>query len=53
MYSKVSQLYIHRFMGFSGSSVIENPLINAEGARDMGSIQGSGKSPEEGNGNPL
>ena len=36
--------------GFSGGSVVKNPPANA---RDKGSIPGSGRSPGEGNGNPL
>ena len=38
------------FMGFLGDSVVKNPPANA---RDPGLIPGSGRSPEEGNGNPL
>ena len=41
------------FTGFLGGSVAKNPPSNAGGAGDMDSIHGSGKSPEEGNGNPL
>ena len=37
-------------MGFPGGSVVKNLPANA---RDMGSVPGSGKSPGEGNGNPL
>ena len=37
-------------MGFPGSLVIKNPPANA---RDMGLIPGWGRSPREGNGNPL
>ena len=37
-------------VGFPGVSVVKNLPANAG---DMGSIPGSGKSPEEGNGNPL
>ena len=37
-------------MGFPGGSVVKNPPINAG---DTGSIPGSGRSPGEGNGNPL
>ena len=33
--------------------VIKNPLANAGDIRDTGSIPGSGRSPGEGNGNPL
>ena len=36
--------------GFPGGSVVKNPPANAE---DLGSIPGSGRSPGEGNGNPL
>ena len=37
-------------MGFPGGSVVKNPPTNAG---DVGSIPGSGRSPGEGNGNPL
>ena len=37
-------------MGFPGGSVIKNPPAIAG---DKGSIPGSGRSPGEGNGNPL
>ena len=37
-------------MGFPGGSVKNNPPAIAG---DMGSIPGSGRSPGEGNGNPL
>ena len=33
--------------------VVKNPAANAGDIRDVGSIPGSGRSPEEGNGNPL
>ena len=36
--------------GFPGGSVVKNLLANAG---DAGSIPGSGRSPGEGNGNPL
>ena len=38
---------------FPGSTVVKNPPTSERGTRDMGSISGSGKSPGEGNGNPL
>ena len=38
------------FLGFPGGLAVKNPPANA---RDMGSIPGSGRSPGEGNGNPL
>ena len=37
-------------MGFPGGSVVKNPPANAG---DTISIPGSGRSPGEGNGNPL
>ena len=37
-------------MGFPGGSVVKKAPANAG---DMGSIPGLGRSPEEGNGNPL
>ena len=36
--------------GFTGGSVVKNLPATAG---DLGSISGSGRSPEEGNGNPL
>ena len=39
--------------GFPDGSVVKNPPANAEDARKAGSIPGSGRSPGEGNGNPL
>ena len=42
--------YKIRKKGFPNSSVVKNPTDNAE---DVGSIPGSGRSPEEGNGDPL
>ena len=33
--------------------VVKNVLANAGDVRDMGSIPGSGRTPEEGNGYPL
>ena len=41
------------YMGFPASTVVNNPLASAEDARDLGSIPGSGRSPGEGNVNPL
>ena len=38
------------YMGFAGGSVVKNLPANAG---DAGSIPGSGRSPGEGNGNPL
>ena len=33
--------------------MVKNPPVSAGDARDAGSIPGSGRSPGEGNGNPL
>ena len=33
--------------------MVKNPLANAGGAGDTGSLPGSGRSPGRGNGNPL
>ena len=41
---------INYCLGFPGVSVVENPSANAG---DMDLIPGSGRSPGEGNGNPL
>jgi len=35
------------------SQVVKNPPVNAQDLRDAGLIPGSGRSPGEGNGNPL
>ena len=43
-------VYMYIYAGFPGGSVVKNPPANAA---DMGSIPGSGRSPGEGNGNPL
>ena len=40
-------------MGFPCGSVVKNPPANAGDAGDMGSIPALGRSPGEGNGNPL
>ena len=40
-------------VGFPGGAVVKNPAADAEDARDASSIPGSGRSPGEGNGNPL
>ena len=40
-------------MGFSGGSVVKNLLASAEAAGEVGLIPGSGRSPGEGNSNPL
>ena len=35
-------------MGFPGGAVVKNSLVNARDAGDVGSIPGSGRSPEGG-----
>ena len=40
-------------MGFPGGSVVKNLPATAEDAEDLGSTPGSGRSPGEGNDNPL
>ena len=42
-----------RVCGFPGGSVVRNFLPMQGGAGDMDSVLGSGRSPGEGNGNPL
>ena len=39
--------------GFPGRAVVKNPPANAEDAREVGSIPGSGRSPGVETGNPL
>ena len=39
--------------GFPGGAVVKNLPANAGDGRDVGSIPRSGRSPGEGNGNPL
>ena len=40
-------------MGFPAGSVVKNPPTKAGDVRDVGSVPGLGRSPGEGNGNPL
>ena len=44
-------IYFHQ--GFPGGLAVKNPPARAGDARDMGSIPQWGRSPREGNGNPL
>ena len=49
-------LLIHRqhvTRGFSGCTVVKDPLADAGDTRDKGLIPESGRSPGEGDGNPL
>jgi len=54
MYNVIKQLFFFSvpltLLGFPGSLVVKNLPANAE---DKGLIPGSGRSPGEGNGNPL
>ena len=47
------RLPVTGFRGFPGVSVIKNSSANAGDTGDACSIRGSGRSPGEGNGNPL
>ena len=40
-------------LSYQGSPVVKNPPSNAGDLRDVGLVPGSGRSPGEGNGNPL
>ena len=40
-------------LDFPGDSAVKNSPVNAGDIRDAGSIPGLGRSPGEGNGNPL
>ena len=40
-------------MGLPGGSVVKNLPVNATESGDVGSVPGSGRSPEVGNGNLL
>ena len=46
----ISYIMINLNLGFLDGSKVKNPPANAG---DVGSISGSGRSPGEGNGNPL
>ena len=50
MYEKMFNNKTISNRGFPGGSMVKNPPANAG---DMRSIPGSGRSPGEGNGNPL
>ena len=50
----ISPMYLKEDIGTSQVvQVVKNPPANAEDIRDAVSIQGLGRSPGEGNGNPL
>ena len=48
----LSNFQVYNVVGFPGGLVVKNPSANAGDPGDVGSIPGSGRSPE-GNGNPL
>ena len=50
---KRNEVLISATMGFPGGSVVKNPPTNAGDAKEVDSISGSGRSPGEGNVNPL
>ena len=49
----LSFFFSNKHQGFPGGSVVKNLPANAEGARNVGSVSGLGRSPGEGNGNML
>ena len=49
----IKHLQLGYLEGFQGGAVVKNPLASAGDTRNIGSIPGSGRSPGEGNGNPL
>ena len=48
----IPQYQVCTFVGFPDGTSCKESACNAGDARDAGSIPGSGRSPEEGNGNP-
>ena len=46
-------MYKYVYKGFPDGTMIKNLPANSGDARDEGSVSGSGRSPGEGNGNPL
>ena len=49
-------MYLHSFIFYLSSQamlVVKNLLVNAGDIKDVGLIPGLGRSPGEGNGNPL
>ena len=51
--NKVPQVSLRNKGDFPGGVVVKNLPANTGNARDVDSIPGLGRSPEEGNGNPL
>ena len=46
-------LFLPIYLVFSNAAVVKNPPTNAKDARDVGLMSRLGRSPREGNGNPL
>jgi len=53
MFRFLTDLSVSGNTGFPGDSVVKNPPVSAGDARDASSNPGLGRSPGEGNGNPL
>ena len=53
MYSPCVIIHLSIYAVFSGGSVVKNPPASAGDAGDVVLIPGLGRSPGEGNGNPL
>ena len=51
--NKCPQVSLRNKGDFPGDILVKNLPANTGDARDVGSISGLGRSPEEGNGNPL
>ena len=51
--SEILLVHFSAISGFPGGSAGKEPACNAGDTIDMGSIPGLGRSPGEGNGNPL
>ena len=53
IFSRTNSSKLKSGLGFPGGAVVKNLPANAWNARDASSIPGLGRSPREGNGNPL
>ena len=52
-HKKSNSTELYKVKGFSGGTVVKNMPPSEGDARDMGSVSGSGRFSEVGNGNPL
>ena len=50
---KITSPYTNKTKGFQVAQLVKNLPANEGDTRDVGLIPGSGRSPGEGNGNPL